>query len=414
MDGTRSIFHSDLNSFYASVEILLDSSLQGKAVAVCGSTEERHGIVLAKSDKAKKAGVKTGMTNWEARKLCPELVMVPPHFDEYVKFSTKVRKVYEDFTDNVEPFGMDECWLQVLNRKNLASGGLEIAEQIRCAVRDATGLTVSVGASFNKVFAKLGSDMKKPDAVTVITQDDYRDKVWRLPVSDLIYAGRATTRKLGYYGIRTIGDLANSDPEFLRRLLGINGVNLWNYANGRDDSRVMDKDFSYPVKSVGHGITCRADLVSEDEVWLVMLCLCQDLGHRLRQYDLAATGVQISVKDNALNTRQFQSQLPYSTQSPMEIALKARELFEEGYGWSNDVRAVCVRAIGLLPRSCPQQTDMFNNTAKIEKREKLDDAVEKIRSRWGNSAVYPASLMQCDKLPNLDNINIKMPGLMYQ
>lgn len=412
MDGTRSIFHSDLNSFYASVEILLDPALRGKAVAVCGSTEERHGIVLAKSDPAKKAGVKTGMTNWEAKRLCPDLVMVPPHFDEYLKYSAEVRKVYEDFTDSVEPFGMDECWLQVLNRKSLASGGLEIAEQIRTAVRDATGLTVSVGASFNKVFAKLGSDMKKPDAVTVITQDDYRDKVWRLPVSDLIYAGRATTRKLGYYGIRTIGDLANTDPEFLRRLLGINGVNLWNFANGRDDSRVMDKDFSYPVKSVGHGITCRADLVSEEEVWLVMLCLCQDVGHRLRQYDLAATGVQISVKDNALCSRQYQTQLPYATQSPMEIASKARELFSEGYGWANDVRAVCVRAIGLVPRSSPQQTDLFNDTAKLEKREKLDDAVEKIRGRWGSAAVYPASLMHCDKLPDMGNINVKMPGQM--
>lgn len=413
MDGTRSIFHSDLNSFYASVEILLDPSLRGRPVAVCGSTQERHGIVLAKSEQAKKAGVKTAMTNFEALKLCPELVIVPPHFDEYLKYSEMTRRVYEDFTDSVEPFGMDECWLQVLNRKSLSKGGFEIAEQIRNAVRDATGLTVSVGASFNKVFAKLGSDMKKPDAVTVITQDDYRDKVWRLPVGDLLYAGRATTRKLGCYGIHTIGQLAGADPAFLKRLLGVNGIQLWNFANGRDDSRVMNKDFSVPVKSVGHGITCREDLMSDDEVWLVMLELCQDIGHRLRQYGLAATGVQIGIRDDSLAVRQYQAPLPRATQSPMDIAVKARELFGS-YGWKNDVRSVCVRAIGLVQSTCPWQTDLFTDTAKIEKREKLDDAVEKIRNHWGKGAVFPASLMQCKKLPRSENINPVMPGLMFQ
>lgn len=413
-DGTKTIFHSDLNAFYASVEMLLDPSLRGKSVAVCGSTEERHGIVLAKSELAKKAGVKTGMANHEAKRLCPDLIIVPPHFDQYLKYSEMVRKIYEDFTDLVEPFGMDECWLQVLNRKSLAEGVFEIAEQIRSAVKKKTGLTVSVGASFNKIFAKLGSDMKKPDAVTVITQEDYRDKVWKLPVSDLLYVGRATTKKLNYYGIWTIGDLAGTDPAFLKRLLGVNGISLWNYANGKDNSRVMHKDFVSPVKSVSHGITCRADLVSEEEVWLVMLHLCQDIGHRLRQHGLAATGVQITVKDNTLAYRQYQTALPYATQIPMDIALKARELFNKRYQNSNEVRAVCVTAIDLVPQQTPQQLNLFTDMHKVEKREKLDCTVEKIRGRWGRHAVYPASLMFNTKLPATGSHEVRLPGMMYR
>lgn len=412
MDGTKTIFHSDLNAFYASVEMLLDSSLLGKAVAVCGSTEDRHGIVLAKSELAKKAGVKTGMVNYEAKRLCPDLIIVPPNFDQYLKYSALVRGVYEDFTDIVEPYGMDECWLQILNRKSLAEGGFEIAEQIRNTVKEKIGLTVSVGVSFNKIFAKLGSDMKKPDAVTVITREDYRDKVWKLPVSDLLYAGRATTKKLNYYGIWTIGDLAGTDPAFLNHLLGINGLALWNYANGNDDSRVMHKDFVSPVKSVSHGITCRSDLVSEEEVWLVMLHLCQDIGHRLRQHNLAATGVQLTIKDNTLANRQYQMGLPYATQSPMDIALKARELFSKRHQWTNDIRAVCVGAIGLVPRQIPQQLDLFTDMHRVEKREKLDCAVEKIRGRWGKCAVYPASLMFNTKLPAMDSHKVRMPGMM--
>lgn len=411
-DGTKTIFHSDLNAFYASVEMLLDPSLCGKSVAVCGSTEDRHGIVLAKSESAKKAGVRTGMVNYEAKRLCPGLIIVPPHFDQYLKYSELVRGVYEDFTDNVEPYGMDECWLQVLNRKSLTEGGFEIAEQIRSTVKEKTGLTVSVGVSFNKIFAKLGSDIKKPDAVTVITRENFRDKVWKLPVSDLLYAGRATTKKLNYYGIWTIGDLAGTDPAFLQRLLGVNGVALWNYANGNDNSRVMHKEFVSPVKSVSHGITCRADLVSEEEVWLVMLHLCQDIGHRLRQHGMAATGVQITVKDNTLAYRQYQEDLPYATQSPMDIALKARELFGERHQWTNDVRSVCVAAIDLVPQRSPQQIDLFTDMRRVEKREKLDCAVEKIRGRWGSRAVYPASLMFNTKLPAADNHKVHLPGMM--
>lgn len=262
----RTILHSDLNCFYASVEMMLNPDLRGKAVAVCGATEDRHGIVLAKSELAKKAGVKTGMVNWEAQRLCPNLIMVPPQYDQYLKYSKLTRAIYQRFTDRVEPYGMDECWLDITGCDYVCGDGMEAAETIRRTVREELGLTVSIGVSFNKIFAKLGSDMKKPDAVTEITEENFREKVWPLPASDLLYVGRATNAKLANYGIHTIGDIAGTEPQFLRRLLGINGLELWKYAAGRDDSRVMHKDFVSPVKSVGHGITCYADLETSEEV----------------------------------------------------------------------------------------------------------------------------------------------------
>ena len=203
MDNERVILHSDMNSFYASVEMMLNPELKGKPVAVCGSTEERHGIVLAKSDLAKKAGVKTGMVNWEARQLCPGLVVVPPQYDQYLKYSKLARQIYHRYTDLVEPYGMDECWLDVTGSRAVCGDAMNIAEQIRRSVREELGLTVSIGVSFNKVFAKLGSDMKKPDAITEISSDAFREKVWPLPCSDMIYCGPATTAKLARYGVRS-------------------------------------------------------------------------------------------------------------------------------------------------------------------------------------------------------------------
>ena len=261
--NSRAILHSDLNSFYASVEMMLDPRLKGKAVAVCGATEDRHGIVLAKSELAKKAGVKTGMVNWETKQKCKDLILVPPQYDQYLKYSKLTRAIYNRYTDMVEPFGMDECWIDV-TQSGVYGSPMEIAEEIRQSVREEIGMTVSVGVSFNKIFAKLGSDMKKPDAITEITQENFREKVWPLHCSEMIYCGQATTRKLENYGYHTIGDVAQADPAFLKRLLGINGVALWQFAAGQDMSRVAHKDYVSPIKSVGHGITCVADLENEE------------------------------------------------------------------------------------------------------------------------------------------------------
>ena len=413
MADDRVILHSDMNSFYASVEMMLDPRLKGKAVAVCGATEERHGIVLAKSELAKKAGVKTGMVNWEAKQRCPGLILVPPQYDQYLKYSKLAHQIYYRYTDLVEPFGMDECWLDV-TASGVYGTGMEIAEKIRTACREELGLTVSIGVSFNKIFAKLGSDMKKPDAVTEITRADFKEKVWPLAASELIYVGRATERKLSNYGIHTIGQLAAVPPDILQGWFGINGLKLWAYANGADKSRVMHKEFVSPMKSIGHGITCTADLENEEEVQRVLLELSQDVGHRLRVHSLSAQGVQIYVRGNDLLGSQYQCKLPFRTQLPSEIAAAGFRLFQDRYRWGTKIRSVCIRAIDLVPKSEVEQLNMFVDTARLDRRERLEDAIESLRDRFGKRAITYATLLGDLKIPDDGRHSVKMPGLMYQ
>ena len=410
----RAILHSDLNCFYASVEMMLDPRLRGKAVAVCGCTEDRHGIVLAKSEKAKRAGVKTGMVNWEAQRYCKDLIIVPPQYDQYLKYSKLTQAIYQRYTDMVEPFGMDECWLDVTGSRYVCGDARTIAENIRRSVKEELGLTVSIGVSFNKVFAKLGSDLKKPDAITEISPDSYKEKVWPLPCSDMIYCGPATTKKLAQYGIHTIGEVAGCDPLFLKGLLGVNGLALWTYANGRDHSRVMHKDFVSPIKSVGHGITCISDLENEDEVRKVILALSQDIGHKLRVHGLSTRTVQVHVRGNDLFGSQYQCKLPLKTQLPSEIAAAAFRSFKERYSWNTKVRAVTVRAIELSPKDSAEQLTLFDNVQHRMTMEKVQDAVEEIRGRFGKSAITYACLMGDLKMPTDGRDKVKMPGLMYQ
>ena len=255
--------------------------------------------------------------------------------------------------------------------------------------------------------------MKKPDAITEIRKETFREQIWPLSASELIYCGRATTAKLAGYGIYTIGQVAGSDPDFLRRLLGVNGVSLWRYANGVDQSRVMHKDFISPVKTIGHGLTCISDLVNNEEVWKVMLALCQDIGHRLRVHDLSAQGVQISLRENNLHSSQFQCKLPFRTQLPSEIGASAFRLFQERYRWSNNVRAVTVRAIDLVPQNDPNQLSIFVDATKMAQRERLEDAIESLRDRFGKCAVTYGILLGDLKMPNDGRHTVKMPGLMY-
>lgn len=226
----RIILHSDLNAFYASVETMLHPELKGHPVAVCGSVEDRHGIVLTKSQQAKEAGVKTGMAIWQAKEKCPRLIVVQPHYDQYLKYSEAAHEIYSRYTDRIEPFGIDEVWLDVSDGQHSFSHGKTVADELRETMKSELGLTVSVGVSYNKIFAKLGSDMKKPDGTTVISEDSFKEKVWPLPASDLLFVGRATTKRLYGYGITTIGGIARTDPEYLRSWFGINGVKMWQFA----------------------------------------------------------------------------------------------------------------------------------------------------------------------------------------
>lgn len=404
----RNILHCDMNNFYASVECMLSPELKQYPVAVCGSVEERHGIVLAKNYKAKAFKVATGDAVWQAKQKCPDLVVVPPHYEEYLKYSKLAKAIYCDYTNQVEPYGMDKCWLDISSTKKLFGNPVDVANEIRERIKFELGLTISVGVSFNKIFAKLGSDYKKPDAVTVFEKETFREKIWGLPASDLLGVGRATTRVLNNYCIRTIGDLANSDYDFIKRILGKNGVSLWLYANGRDNSTVKDIKFVSPVKSIGHGITTVVDLSNEEEVWRVFLELTQGNGHKLRVHQKVAKAVAIYVRDNTLFSKQWQTQMQMVTQLPLVLAQYAFQLFKKRYDWRNPIRSVTIQAINLFPQDMPQQIDLFCDYERAEKQEKLDGCVEKLCQRFGKRCIRNAVLLQELGMP-MGNVEITMP-----
>lgn len=389
----RAILHCDLNNFYASVECMLNPKLNDYPVAVCGDKEERQGIVLAKNMKAKMYGVSTGEAIWQAKKKCKNLVTVPPHYDEYVRISEQVRGIYNRYTDQVESFGMDECWLDVTASEYLFGDAVGIAEMIRNEVKREVGVTVSVGVSFNKIFAKLGSDLKKPDAVTVIPKSEYKKIIGKLPASDLLGVGRNTAKQLHAYGVYTIEELANFSVTTLRKLLGKNGEMIWRYANGLDDSPVVRNCEDYLDKTAGHGITLAEDITDEDGVWKVMLELSQEIGHRMYLFKKKATGVAISIKNNTLSSKQWQKRLDFPTQSPFILAKNAFELFCENYQWETPIRAVTVRAIGMIEERRPEQIDMFTDGARIVRNEELSKTVEKLRSRYGDGIIKQAVLL---------------------
>ncbi len=397
----RTILHCDLNNFYASVECMLDPSIRDYPVAVCGSVEERHGIVLAKNYKAKAFDIKTGDAVWQAKQKCRNLVIVPPHYEEYIRYSKLAKSIYGRFTDLVEPYGMDECWLDISGTEKLLGPPEKVANQIREIIKFELGITASVGVSFNKIFAKLGSDMKKPDAVTVISQSEFQKKIWDLPASDLLGVGRATKRILDRYGIHTIGELARAEPDLLQRILGKNGVALWSYASGYDASPVLNAGFVSPVKSVGHGVTTVADLENNEQVWSVFLDLTQEIGHKLRLHQKCATGTAIHIRDNTLSSKQWQTNTCIPTQSPMLLAKTAFELFKKKYPWNTPIRSVTIQAINLVPQDTPYQLNMSVDTEKIDKIERLEDCVEEIRDRFGENSIRNAVLYKHSKFPSV-------------
>ena len=406
----NTILHSDLNAFYASVEMLLFPELEGKPVAVCGSVEDRHGIVLAKSELAKKAGVKTGMAIWQAKQVCPNLIVRPPRYEKYMLFSKLVRKIYARYTDQIEPFGLDENWLDVSGSLLLFGSAEEIAEQIRKTVKEEIGLTVSIGVSFNKVFAKLGSDLKKPDAITVISEDNFKEKIWPLPVEELLYVGRATKEKLHRMAIYTIGDLARADLQWICRSLGKAGGLLWSYANGMDRSKVVKEEDAPPIQSVGHGITTNANLISDDEVRRVMLELSQEVGFRLEEEGALAGGIQIEIKDSHLVTKQYMASLPYPTRSRRVIADAAFGLYLEKHKGEKVIRAVTVRAVRLQKGSEAEQLDCFGDHKEKEKLSKLEKVTDSIAKKFGQKALQPADILTNDKTKSKEHYVGILPG----
>ena len=296
----RTILHSDCNCFYASVELLHHPELRGKPVAVGGDPEARHGIVLTADYTAKRYGVKTGMALWQAKQVCPDITFLPPRMDLYLRFSRMAQEIYADYTDKREPYGIDESWLDATDNATLKGDGFHIAQEISSRMKKELGITVSVGVSFNKIFAKLGSDYKKPDAITTMYEDEFQRKAWCLPVSDLLYVGNATNKKLYSMGIRTIGDLAKSDETLLVRKLGKMGSILWAFANGYDESPVKLENTSAPVKSVGNSTTTPRDMETDEDVRIVLYILAESVAARLRENGFRCRTVEISVRDKEL------------------------------------------------------------------------------------------------------------------
>ena len=289
----RTILHSDANCFYASVEMLYHPEYAGKPLAVGGDPEARHGIVLTANYVAKRKGVKTGMALWQAKQVCPDLIFVPPRMDLYLKFSSMLREIYSEYTNQVEPYGCDEAWLDVTDSSLLKGDGRKIAEEINRSVKKELGITVSIGISWNKIFAKLGSDYKKPDGITEFNRTNYRELIWKLPVSDLLYVGRSTNRTLQKYGIRTIGELARTDPSFLERQLGKMGLVIFSFANGWDDSPVAAESYHAPIKSIGNSTTTPRNLECDQDVQIILMALAESVAARLRKHGFRCNVVSI-------------------------------------------------------------------------------------------------------------------------
>lgn len=390
----RTILHSDCNCFYASVELLHHPELRGKPVAVGGDPESRHGIVLTSDYIAKGHGVKTGMALWQARQVCPDITFLTPRMDLYLRFSRMAQEIYKEYTDRYEPFGCDEGWLDVTESVSIKGDGLSIANDISNRIKAELGITVSIGVSFNKIFAKLGSDYKKPDGITTIYRDEYKNKVWKLPVKDLLYVGSSTNRKLYQMGIRTIGDLAKTDTKIVENFLGKMGLVLWSFANGYDDSPVKIENTHAPVKSIGNSTTTPKDLVNDEEVKIVLFVLAESVAARLRENGFRCQVVETSIRDNELQSFTRQRKIQSATNITKEIGEEAYRLFRGNYDWSKPIRSIGVRASNLVTDNFWEQIDLFQNIEIREKQKRMDTAIDEIRHRFGFYSIQRGLMFQ--------------------
>ena len=384
----RTILHCDLNNFYASVACHDHPELRGKPVAVCGDPKERHGIVLAKNMEAKNLGVKTGEAIWQAKEKCPDLITVAPDFPRYTYFSEKAREIYMRYSDLIEPFGPDEAWLDVTGSSLIFGSGGDIAEDIRKTIRRELGLTVSIGVSFNKVFAKLGSDLKKPDAISFITTENFKDVVWPLPVNSIIGVGPATEAKLNSIGIYTLGALAKADSERLTRLLGKVGPQLRLYAKGGDTSRVAPQDYRRTPQSIGRSTTTSYDLKTESDVWSIVLMLSEKVAEELRRYNLKASGVGLHLRNNELKVNELQTPLRHPCMLAMDLAKAGMDLFRKNYQFLRPLRSLGIRAINLIPASDnSEQLLLFQDNKSHIRLETIERKMDELRGRFGDDAI---------------------------
>lgn len=390
----RVILHIDCNKFYASVECLHRPEIRNKPVAVGGDDKSRHGIILTKNEIASKYDLKVGEPLWSAYKKCPDLVVVPPNFPLYMRFSKEVHKILSDYTDTIEAFGIDESWVDVSKTAHLYGGGEKLAHIIRKRVKSELGITVSIGVSFNKIFAKLGSDYKKPDAVTVISKENFKDIVWPLPANDLLYVGPATYKKLQSHYRYTIGDLANTELELLQKWFGKIGIMLHSYANGYDLTPVYKKSQLPDIKSIGNSTTTPRDLVTNEDVKSVLFVLAESVGRRLREQGFRCKVVKFHARNNKLITESFQKKLKFETDITREIANEAYSLFLNHYNFENPIRSIGVAVSEFSSSQTAMQYDFFTDTEKKAKLERIDKTVDWLKNRYGNYTIQRANLLK--------------------
>ena len=392
-----------MNSFFASVELLDHPELKDKPVAVCGDPERRHGIILAKNDIAKKYGVVTAETIWQATKKCPDLYLLPPHYSKYDDFFHLINKIYGEYTDQVEPFSIDESWLDVTASQKLFGSGLKIADEIRERVKKELGLTLSAGVSFNKFFAKMGSEYKKPDATTIISRENFKDLLWPLPISEMFMVGFATADKLTSIGIKTIGDLAKADENLLFNLLGKQGPILKDYANGLDDSPVATSDAKHKIKSVGNGVTFTRNLNGENDILTALTGLSDTVASRLRSYSLKASGVKVDIRDPEFNDISRQKQLPSPTDLAQDLKEGALELIKTSWKMDKPIRLITLTAINLVEHDSDTQLSFFDEGGNISdggSDNKSDASIEKamdsIREKFGRDSIAFGQIIDND------------------
>lgn len=384
----RTILHCDMDGFYASVELLDHPELKDSPVAVCGNPENRHGIILAKNARAKKYGITTAETVWQAKKKCPDLRLLPPHHYKYKEFSLKINDIYQRFTDMVEPFSIDESWLDVSASLKLFGTGKEIADMLRETVKTELGLTLSVGVSFNKIFAKMGSDYNKPDGTTVISRDNYKDILWPMNVRKMFFVGEATADKLNKTGIKTIGDLARSDRTLLTALLGKQGGMLYEYANGLDSSPVCRYSEREKIKSVGNGTTFRRNLQGMDDIKVAVTALSDTVASRLRKYQMKAFGVKVDIKDPEFKIISRQKQLSAPTNLAEEICRAAIEIISSSWRLRDPIRMLTITAINLCDENESEQLSLFDLADNSrEESEKVERTIDNIRAKFGDKAI---------------------------
>lgn len=394
----KTILHCDLNNFYASVEQKLHPEYDGLPLAVCGNPKMRHGIVLAKNQLAKQAGVQTGEAIWISKQKCPDIVFVPPHFNEYVKISKQVFEIYTSYTDRVESFGIDECWLDVTGSKSLFGDGKKIADELRERIKKELGLTISVGVSFTKTLAKLGSDLKKPDATTVLDKQTYMQRIGDMSPAEMIMIGRRTSQKLETLNIHTIAQLAKADRTLLRNHFGIIADNMIDAALGIEREEVKRYDEIRIPKSVSNGTTTPRDIKTEEEAKIVVYALAEMVATRLRKYNLVANGIYLSIKDPELKWVSKQAPIETATSNASDIALAAMRLLIKMHSFDDPLRAITVGAIRLSNKT-EVQISLFDGSN--ERTDKLEHSIDKIREKYGYNSVKRGLLLDDSLTKNL-------------